>query len=56
MKLAVDIARADPRPGTPPRVQRFEVEAEPTERVLDVLQEERARRGEVVHDSAEKRA
>jgi succinate dehydrogenase / fumarate reductase iron-sulfur subunit len=37
MKLAVDIARLDPRSGTPPRVQRFEVEAEPTERVLDVL-------------------
>jgi succinate dehydrogenase / fumarate reductase, iron-sulfur subunit len=37
MRIAVDIARADPRRGTAPRVQRFEVDAEPTERVLDVL-------------------
>jgi len=37
MKIAVDITRADPRTGAAAHVQRFEVEAEPTERVLDVL-------------------
>jgi succinate dehydrogenase / fumarate reductase iron-sulfur subunit len=37
MKLYVDITRSDSRSGAAPRVQRFTVEAEPTERVLDVL-------------------
>jgi succinate dehydrogenase / fumarate reductase iron-sulfur subunit len=37
MKLYVDITRFDPRSDSTPRVQRFMVEAEPTERVLDVL-------------------
>ena len=37
MKLHVDIMRFDPRSGAAPALQRFEVEAEPTDRVLDVL-------------------
>jgi succinate dehydrogenase / fumarate reductase iron-sulfur subunit len=37
MKLSVDIARAEPGTGVAPRVQRYEVEADPTDRVLDVL-------------------
>ena len=38
MKVTVDITRHDARnPGQGARVQRFEVDAEPTERVLDVL-------------------
>ncbi len=37
MKLHVDIMRFDPRSGKSPALQRFEVEADPTDRVLDVL-------------------
>ena len=37
MKLHVDITRYDSRSDAAPRVQRFTVEADPTERVLDVL-------------------
>lgn len=37
MKLYVDITRSDSRSDAAPRVQRFTVEADPTERVLDVL-------------------
>jgi succinate dehydrogenase / fumarate reductase iron-sulfur subunit len=32
-----DIMRFDPEAGTPPRLQRFRVEADPTDRVIDVL-------------------
>jgi succinate dehydrogenase / fumarate reductase iron-sulfur subunit len=37
MKLLVDVRRFDPRSGEPSREQRYEVEAEPTDRLLDVL-------------------
>jgi succinate dehydrogenase / fumarate reductase iron-sulfur subunit len=37
MKLHVDIMRFDPRSGVSPSLQRYEVEADPTDRVLDVL-------------------
>ena len=37
MKLYVDVTRSDSRSDAAPRVQRFTVEADPTERVLDVL-------------------
>ena len=37
MKLLVDVRRFDPRSGAPSYEQRYEVEAEPTDRLLDVL-------------------
>ncbi len=37
MKVFVDITRFDPQSGRPPAVKRYTVEADPTERVLDVL-------------------
>ncbi len=37
MKVMIDVTRSDASAGAPPRVQRYQVDAEPTERVLDVL-------------------
>jgi succinate dehydrogenase / fumarate reductase iron-sulfur subunit len=37
MKLFVDVRRFDPRSGAPSYEQQYEVEAEPTDRLLDVL-------------------
>jgi succinate dehydrogenase / fumarate reductase iron-sulfur subunit len=37
MKLLVDVRRFDPRSGAPSYEQQYEVEAEPTDRLLDVL-------------------
>lgn len=37
MKLLVDVKRFDPKSGTPFYQQQYEVEAEPTDRLLDVL-------------------
>jgi succinate dehydrogenase / fumarate reductase, iron-sulfur subunit len=37
MKVTLDIRRFDPQSGQPPRVQRFEISAEPTDRLIDVL-------------------
>jgi succinate dehydrogenase / fumarate reductase, iron-sulfur subunit len=37
MKVTLDIRRFDPQNGEPPRVQRFQATAEPTDRLIDVL-------------------